>query len=113
MSEEFVSALPLEDLPPGCMRAVQLGAREVLLCHTKEGVSAFDNVCSHAYARMSEGRLRGTRLICPLHGASFDARDGRVLAAPATLPLCRHAVRISAGIIEVALTAAPLVRVGV
>jgi nitrite reductase/ring-hydroxylating ferredoxin subunit len=108
MSEKFIVALPLEDLAPGTMRAVQIGAREVLLCHTKAGVSAFENVCSHALARMSEGRLRGTRLICPLHGASFDARDGRVLAPPATLPLCQHAVRISAGHIEVALNQAPL-----
>ncbi len=103
MSGEYVAALPLRELAPGSMCAVEIGGREVLLCHTKEGVAAFDNVCSHAHARMSEGRLRGTRLICPLHGASFDARDGRVLAAPATAPLCRHAVRIADGVIEVAL----------
>jgi nitrite reductase/ring-hydroxylating ferredoxin subunit len=110
MTEEFVTALPLQDLAPGTMRAVQVRGREVLLCHTKEGVTAFDNVCSHALARMSEGRLRGTRLICPLHGASFDARNGHVLAPPATAPLCRHAVRISAGFIEVALAQAPGLR---
>lgn len=113
MEEEFVAALPLEQLAAGTMRALQIGDREVLLCHTKAGVTAFDNVCSHAYARLSEGRLRGTRLICPLHGASFDARDGRVLAPPATLPLCRHTVRISDGVIEVALAGGAAVRVNV
>ncbi len=74
-----------------------------MLCHTKEGISALDDLCTHAYARMSEGRLRGTRLICPLHGASFDARSGQVLAPPATAPLCRHAVRVAQGMIAVAL----------
>jgi nitrite reductase/ring-hydroxylating ferredoxin subunit len=113
MSDEYVAALPLGELAPGTMRAVEIGARDVLLCHTREGVTAFDNVCSHAQARMSEGRLRGTRLICPLHGASFDARDGRVLAPPATAPLCRHAVRISDGVIEVALAASAAVRISV
>ena len=103
MSEEFVAALPLQALAVGTMRAVTVKGREVLVCHVRDGVSAFDNVCSHAFTRMSEGRLRGTRLICPLHGAAFDARDGRVLAPPAALPLCRHAVRINAGMIEVAL----------
>jgi nitrite reductase/ring-hydroxylating ferredoxin subunit len=106
MSTDYAAALPLADLPPGSMRAVMMGDREILLCHTKEGVFALDNVCSHAYARMHEGRLRGVRLICPLHGASFDVRDGRVLAPPATQSLVHHAVRITAGVIEVALAPA-------
>jgi nitrite reductase/ring-hydroxylating ferredoxin subunit len=112
MSGEYVAALPLGELAPGRMCAVEIGGRDVLLCHTKEGVAAFDNVCSHAQARMSEGRLRGTRLICPLHGASFDARDGRVLTLPATAPLCRHAVRITDGMIEIALSASTPVHFG-
>jgi len=102
MGREFVAVMPLAELALGSMRAVQVGERDILLCHTKEGVSALDDVCTHAFARMHEGRLRGTRLICPLHGASFDARDGHVLAPPATQPLCRHAVRITDGMIEVA-----------
>jgi nitrite reductase/ring-hydroxylating ferredoxin subunit len=106
MSTEYAAALPLAELPLGSMRAVMVGNREILLCHTKQGVFALDNVCSHAYARLHEGRLRGVRLICPLHGASFDVRDGHVLAPPATQPLVRHAVRIQAGMIEVALAPA-------
>lgn len=85
------------------MRACMLGGREVLVCRTRDGVHALDNVCTHAYARLNEGRLRGVRLICPLHGASFDVRDGRVLGAPATQPLPRHAARIVGDAVEVAL----------
>jgi nitrite reductase/ring-hydroxylating ferredoxin subunit len=113
MSGEFTPALPLAELQPGKMRAVSIGGREILLCHTKEGVSALDNVCTHAYARMSEGRLRGSRLICPLHGASFDARTGAVLAPPASQPLCRHGVRVIDGMIEVAVAPAAPIQVGV
>lgn len=85
------------------MRCVTLAEREVLICRTREGIFAVDNICSHAYARMHEGRLRGVRLICPLHGASFDVRDGRVLGAPATVPLARHEVRVIEGVVHVAL----------
>lgn len=88
------------------MRCVTLAGREVLICHTREGVFALDNVCTHAFARMHEGRLRGLRLICPLHGASFDVRDGRVLGAPATEPLARHEVRVVDGMVQVALAPA-------
>jgi 3-phenylpropionate/trans-cinnamate dioxygenase ferredoxin subunit len=106
MSDSFTAVLALSEMGVGTMRAVMIAGREILLCHTKDGVFALDNTCTHAYARMHEGRLRGTRLICPLHGASFDVRDGRVLGPPAAQSLVRHRVRVREGMIEVALTAA-------
>lgn len=97
----YAPALPLADLPPGQMRCVEIAGVPVLLVHAKDGVFAVHNICSHAYARMDEGRLRGHRLICPLHGASFDVRNGTVLGAPATAPLQSFPVRIVDGQIEV------------
>jgi nitrite reductase/ring-hydroxylating ferredoxin subunit len=83
------------------MRCVAVGATQILVCHTRDGLHAVDNVCTHAYARLDEGRLRGHRLICPLHGASFDARTGAVLGAPATQALRTYPVRVRDGQIEV------------
>jgi nitrite reductase/ring-hydroxylating ferredoxin subunit len=99
----FESAIALCDLSAGRMKSCVLAGREILICHTPEGLFAVDNTCTHADARLSEGRLRGTRVICPLHGGSFDARDGRVLSAPAERALAVHALRIVDGIIEVAV----------
>jgi len=104
---QFEPALRLAEVPPGSMRACVIGGREILICHTREGVFALDNICTHAHARLCEGRLRATRLVCPLHGASFDIRDGRVLGPPAELPLPTHAVRIVGEAIEVALSPVP------
>ena len=101
---EFVRVISLAELPEGNMQACEVAGREIVLCHVKgAGVHAVDNVCTHAFARMSEGRLRGVRLICPLHGASFDVRNGSVLGAPATKPLAAHTVRVVDGAVEVAL----------
>lgn len=85
------------------MQGTTVAGREVVVCHTRDGWHALDDVCSHAYAHMHEGRLRGTRLICPLHGASFDCRTGAVLGAPATAPLARHETRITDGWVEISL----------
>lgn len=96
----------LNDLDEGKMLGVEVGEHRVVLCRHKEGVFALNDICSHAYALMHEGRLRGNRLICPLHGASFDCRTGAVLGAPATQPLDKYEVRISDDErIEVALPA--------
>ena len=100
---EFQSVMQLAELPLGSMRAVTVAGREILVCHTREGVFALDNICTHAHARLCEGRLRATRLVCPLHGASFDIRDGRVLGPPAEVPLPTHALRIVEERIEVAV----------
>lgn len=102
----FVPVMSLAEVPRGRMQARVLEGREIVICHTREGVFALDNICTHAHARMCEGRLRATRLICPLHGASFDVRDGRVLGAPAVVPLPTFPVRVVDGTIEVALTPA-------
>ncbi len=99
-------SIPLAELGVGTMRACALGGREIVLCRTKEGVFALDNICTHAYARLNEGRLRGTRLICPLHGASFDVCDGRVLGAPAARPLATHPVRITGDCVEISVPTA-------
>jgi nitrite reductase/ring-hydroxylating ferredoxin subunit len=100
----FVPVMTLAEIPQGSMQAKVLEGREIVICHTREGgVFALDNICTHAHARMCEGRLRATRLVCPLHGASFDVRDGRVLGAPAVVPLPTYPVRVVDGVIEVAL----------
>jgi len=104
---EFRPVAALADVPPNSMRAFVVEGREIVICHTREGVFALDNICTHAHARLCEGRLRATRLVCPLHGGSFDVRDGRVLGAPAEVALSTHAVRVVDGAIEVALSPAP------
>jgi nitrite reductase/ring-hydroxylating ferredoxin subunit len=104
----FVPVMTLAEIPQGSMQAKVLEGREIVICHTREGgVFALDNICTHAHARMCEGRLRATRLVCPLHGASFDVRDGRVLGPPAVVPLPTFPVRVVDGMIEVAISPSP------
>jgi nitrite reductase/ring-hydroxylating ferredoxin subunit len=103
MTAENRLSIPLSEIAEGKMAAYSIDGREIVVCRTKDGVHALDNVCTHAYARLSEGRLRGTRLICPLHGASFDVRDGRTLGAPAVQRLATHEVRVVDDRIEIDL----------
>jgi 3-phenylpropionate/trans-cinnamate dioxygenase ferredoxin subunit len=91
------------DLAAGQMRRVHLAGCDVLLCRTTEGWHALDLNCPHAEQPMDEGRLRGNRLTCPLHGASFDVRTGESLGRPVTGPIGVHAVRLRDGRVEIAL----------
>jgi nitrite reductase/ring-hydroxylating ferredoxin subunit len=101
---QFAPLLELDSLPPGSMCARTVATRELVVCHTRAGLFALDNICTHAEARLCEGRLRAMRLVCPLHGAAFDVRDGRVLAPPAPYPLRTYPLRVLEGVIEVTLS---------
>jgi len=55
------------------------------------------NLCTHAEAYLSDGYLEGYEIECPLHGARFDIRDGRVLCQPATADIATFVVKIENG----------------
>lgn len=83
-----------QDIAKGKALCVAVDGREILLCHTSDGFFAVDNLCTHAGARLCEGKLKGHRILCPLHGAAFDVRDGSALARPASVALATYPVRV-------------------
>lgn len=92
-SKEYRKVAETAELPRGKTLCVEVEGKEILLCHTAEGVYAVDNLCTHAEARLCEGKLKGQRILCPLHGAAFDVRDGSALSRPASIPLVTYPVR--------------------
>jgi 3-phenylpropionate/trans-cinnamate dioxygenase ferredoxin subunit len=50
-------------------------------------VFATSNICSHAYAELSDGEVKGFVIECWLHGADFDLRTGKALTLPAIEPI--------------------------
>jgi 3-phenylpropionate/trans-cinnamate dioxygenase ferredoxin subunit len=93
----FRRVAALEDVPRGKTLCVEVDGREVLLCHTAEGFFAVDNLCTHAAARLCEGKLKGHRILCPLHGAAFDVRDGSAITRPASISLGTYPVHVDEG----------------
>ena len=84
----------LTDLRDGAMRVfADVGEHGVVVCRVNGQLHAFDDNCSHRDARLSEGRLRGTTITCPVHGAQFDVRTGEHRCAPATSPIVVRVVR--------------------
>lgn len=73
----------VSDIPPGEVRVVQCGTRSLAVSNIDGALYAIDNRCTHDNGPLGEGKLRGDRVICPRHGAAFDARTGRVLTLPA------------------------------
>ncbi len=102
--ESFRIAANADDIPVGKTLALDFDGQHVLLCHTKEGFFAIENLCSHGLSHLSAGKLRGFRIICPLHGGSFDVRDGCAKGKPATVDIRTYPVRVIDKRIEVKLS---------
>ena len=71
------------DLDNGELTTCEVGDLEILLCRVDGRLYAIEDNCSHADTPLSEGRLSGFQVNCPLHGASFDVRDGTHSGPPA------------------------------
>ena len=80
----FEAVLPLAQLPLGTMARVSQGDLDLLLAHTDEGLLATDDRCPHMSAPLSEGRLEGCVVHCPLHRGAFAVRDGEAATFPTT-----------------------------
>ena len=93
------------DLRDGEMIACEVDGVDVLLCRVDGQYYAVSNRCSHAQQVLVAGRLKGHEINCPLHGARFDIRDGRCLAAPAALPIKTFPVTLEGGKVNVTVTA--------
>ena len=91
---DYRAVAQLNDIAVGKTLCVEVDGHEILLCRTAEGLFAVDNLCSHAAARLCEGKLKGHRILCPLHGAAFDVRDGSALSRPASSPIKVYPVKL-------------------
>lgn len=87
MAGEFHKLAPADEVGPGEIRGYELEGRKVALCNVDGELYAFENICTHAYAVLSEGGLQGDRVRCPLHGATFDVKTGEAKSLPAVKAL--------------------------
>jgi nitrite reductase/ring-hydroxylating ferredoxin subunit len=85
----------VSDIPEGEVRVVACaGGRSLAVSNIEGELFAIDNVCTHDDGPLGEGRLSRGRVICPRHGAAFDARTGRALTLPAVRGVSAYGVTV-------------------
>ena len=81
----FVKVAETSEIPSGQMKAVRFKEKEILVANVNGSYYAMDNTCTHAGGDLSKGKLDGTTLTCPRHGAKFDVTTGKVVSGPKIL----------------------------
>jgi len=94
---EFVRLASIHDIPENEVRSFQHADQRIAIYHVGGQFYATTDICSHAYAELSEGYLddEDCTIECPLHGSRFDIRTGAVLSLPAYEPIATYPVRIA------------------
>ena len=78
----------IEAVPPGS--ALLVG--DVAVFNVAGDVCATQAKCTHRQGPLSEGKLDGSTVTCPWHGAQFNVCTGAVLRGPAVNPLKTYRV---------------------
>ena len=73
------------EVPPGEVKRIENPA--IAVFNVEGTLFAISDTCTHAEASLSEGRIDGETVECPLHGACFDLRTGEALTPPAVEPV--------------------------
>lgn len=97
----FVDVLGDGELAPGSQKVVRIGANEILLVRAEELLFAVENICPHALLPLAGGRMDGSCVTCPRHGARFDLRTGKPVNSITNESLKVYSVRTTNGRIQV------------
>ncbi|MBN1191168.1 MAG: non-heme iron oxygenase ferredoxin subunit [Dehalococcoidales bacterium] len=76
-----------DSIPEGTMKSFKVMDRDILIARVGGKFYAMGGKCTHRGGDLSKGKLEGTTVKCPLHGARFDITTGKNLAGPGLGPV--------------------------
>ena len=99
----WVKAASRGDLGTGDVLGVVIAGLDIALYELDGQVFATDNICNHAYAKLSDGWLDRREIECPLHAGRFEVKTGKGLGPPIPCDIKTYPVRIVGDDIQVQL----------
>lgn len=94
MARDASEAMPGPPLEPGEQQAVRVGDREILVLRLGDEYFAISNRCTHAAWPLTREPVEGMEIVCTLHGARFDVRDGCPTGGPTSKPLTTYPIEL-------------------
>src|SRR5256885_14712037 len=90
----WVRAAARSDLAEGEVIGVEVAGNSIALYETDGQLFATDNICTHAYACLSDGWLDGEVIECPLHAGRYEVKTGKGLGPPIPCDIKTYPVRV-------------------
>ena len=103
MADNWVKAADRAALGDGEVIGVVVAVHEIALYEMDGQLFATDDICTHAYAKLSDGWMEKGEIECPLHAGRFDIKTGKATAPPCIDDVKSYPVRVEGGEIQVKL----------
>ncbi|RZL86872.1 MAG: Rieske (2Fe-2S) protein [Variovorax sp.] len=97
----MIPLIEMSALPEGRGRRVCKAGLDLAVFRIGDAVYAIEDSCPHAGGSLSNGKLQGARVTCPVHGLKFDLDSVCQPSAP-TLVARKYAVNVVDGIVMLA-----------
>ncbi len=105
MTEEtWIAVAPKSAVPEGEMLGVSAGGHQIALYNLDGEIYATDNICSHAFALLTDGYFDGDTVECPLHAGRFEIKTGKGMGPPIPCDIASFPVRVVGDDIQVQVT---------
>ena len=108
-----------QNIPVREGRSVTVRDREIAIYNLGDRFAAIDAACPHRGGPLCDGIVTGSRppsldcgpvvghaVVCPLHGWKIDLQTGEVLKPEVSVRVDTYEVRVTDGVVEVAVPAA-------
>ena len=93
-----IPLIELSALPEGRGRRVCKAGLDLALFKIGDAVYAIEDSCPHSGGSLSNGKVQGTRVKCPVHGLTFGL-ESVCPSGPPTLEARKFAVHVEEGMV--------------
>ena len=90
-----------EAIAEGEITGVSVGDEQIALYNLDGEIYATSNICTHAFALLSDGWLDGDQIECPLHAGRFEVKTGKGLGPPIPCDIKTYPVRVTGDEVQV------------
>jgi nitrite reductase/ring-hydroxylating ferredoxin subunit len=98
---QWVTVASRGALGEGEVLAATAEGKPIALYNIEGEIYATDNLCTHAFAFLSDGWLDGDVIECPLHAGRFEVKTGKGLGPPVPCDIRTYKTRIVGGDVQV------------
>jgi naphthalene 1,2-dioxygenase system ferredoxin subunit len=92
--EKWVTVAKASDVAEGEVMGATFEGKEIAVYNVDGTFYASDNLCTHAFAFLSDGWLDGDVIECPLHAGRFEVKTGKGLGPPIECDIRTYPVRV-------------------
>jgi 3-phenylpropionate/trans-cinnamate dioxygenase ferredoxin component len=74
----YIFACKTSDIKDNDMKGFKFADEDVLIAKVGGQYYAVSALCPHMYGYLGKGKLNGYIIKCPVHGAEYDVRTGKI-----------------------------------